>query len=167
MQRIKAVVYENATMIDTNNFLDKAYEHCKSQGHRYTEPRERVLKILVQEKRPLGAYDILQRLSSEMDNPKPPTVYRAIQFWHQEGFIHCIDSMKSYIACSHGHHVDQIQFLICNKCGFVKELECAINLNPLSTAAKESGFSMTNCTIEIKGLCLSCKRKNTDILNFV
>lgn len=143
-------------MIDKNTILDKAYEHCKNQGYRYTEPRARVLKILVEEKRPLGAYEILQRLSSEIENPKPPTVYRAIQFWHQEGFIHCIDSLKSYVACSHGHHVDQIQFLICTECDFVKELECTINLGYISNVLKMCDFSIMNCTIEIKGLCGNC-----------
>ncbi len=143
-------------MIDKHHLLNKAYEHCKNQGYRYTEPRERVLKILLTEKKPLGAYDILQRLSREIENPKPPTVYRAIQFWHQEGFIHCIDSLKSYVACSHGHHVDQIQFLICSKCDFVKELECLVDVSSISTAAHMIDFSIQNCTLEFKGLCTNC-----------
>lgn len=136
--------------------LEKAYQHCVDHGYRFTEPRERILKILLEAKKPLGAYDILQRLSHEIENPKPPTVYRAIQFWEQEGFIHCIDSLKSYVICSEDHHVGQTQFLICNECGFVKELETAINLAPATKAAKAIQFSITNCTVELKGLCGKC-----------
>lgn len=138
------------------SLLDKAYNHCISKGYRYTEPRERVLKILVNENRPLGAYEILEKLSREVKNPKPQTVYRAIQFWHEEGFIHCIDSLKSYVVCLHGHHVGQTQFLICSYCDFVKELDKATDAAAAYAAANQVGFSITNITIEIKGRCKNC-----------
>ena len=140
-----------------HNLLDRAYTHCMNNGYRFTEPRERILRILVEEKKPLGAYEILQKLSLEVTNPKPPTVYRAIQFWHQEGFIHCIDSLKSYVACLHGHHVGQAQFLICNQCDFVKELECIVDFTLVTDSAKTIEFSVSNCTVEVKGLCAKCK----------
>ncbi len=141
------------------NLLEKAYEHCINNGYRFTEPRERVLKILVEETKPLSAYDILRKLSNEMVNPKPPTVYRAIQFWHQEGFIHCIDSLKSYVACLHGHHIGQAQFLICKQCDFVKELEEALDLSSVIESTNAIQFSIINCTVEIKGLCIQCGTK--------
>ena len=140
----------------TQTLLDKAYKHCIRHGFRFTNPRERVLKILADEAKPLGAYDILQKLSNEIDRPNPPTVYRAIQFWHQEGFIHCIDSLKSYVACSNGHHIGQTHFLICNQCDFVKELDSIIDFTPVTNSAKSIQFSIINCTVEIKGLCANC-----------
>lgn len=146
----------------THSLLDKAYRHCINHGYRFTEPRERVLKILVDENKPLGAYDILQRLSAEVENPKAPTVYRAIQFWHQEGFVHCIDSLKSYVACLHGHHVGQAQFLICSQCDFVKELEGMIDLTEVTESAKTIQFAVSNCTLEVKGLCAECAHLKCD-----
>lgn len=143
-----------------HNLLDRAYKHCINHGYRFTGPRELVLKILAEEKKPLGAYDILQRLSMEIDNPKPPTVYRAIQFWNQEGFIHCIDSLKSYVACLHGHHAGQAQFLICNQCDFVKELECVVDFTSVTESANAIQFAIINCTVEIKGICAACKLTN-------
>ncbi|WP_131778650.1 Fur family transcriptional regulator [Legionella bozemanae] len=143
------------------NLLDKAYKHCIKHGYRFTEPRERVLKILVEERTPLGAYEILQKLSEQTENPKPPTVYRAIQFWHQEGFIHCIDSLKSYVACLHGDHMGQAQFLICSHCGFVKELESVVDFSAVTEFANSIQFSIINCTVEIKGLCARCKLAHT------
>ena len=139
-----------------HNLLDKAYEHCINNGHRFTGPRERVLKILLDEKKPLGAYDILQKLSQQIESPKPPTVYRAIQFWHQEGFIHCIDSLKSYVACSGTHHIGQAHFLICNQCDFVRELDSVVDFTPVTESAKSIEFSITKCTVEVKGLCANC-----------
>ena len=140
----------------TQILLDKAYKYCINHGYRFTNPRELVLKILADERKPLGAYDILQRLSNEINKPNPPTVYRAIQFWHQEGFIHCIDSLKSYVACSNGHHIGQTQFLICTQCDFAKELEGAIDFTPVTKSANAIQFSIKNYTVEIKGLCANC-----------
>lgn len=140
----------------TENLLEKAYKHCIAHGYRFTNPRELVLKILADETKPLGAYDILQRLSNKIDNPNPPTVYRAIQFWHQEGFIHCIDSLKSYVVCTNTHHIGHAQFLICNQCDFVKELDSIIDFTPVKKSAESIRFSIINCKVEIKGLCANC-----------
>ena len=144
-------------LVMAQQLLDNAYQYCVYHGYRFTEPRERVLKILLASQKPLGAYEILQRLSLEMNNPKPPTVYRAIAFWNQEGFIHCIDSLKAYFACLHGHHVGQSQFLICVRCDFVLELSCELNLKNVKTLASGMNFAINNCTIEIKGLCRQCQ----------
>lgn len=138
------------------NKLNQAFEYCQNHGHRFTEPRKHVLNILLHAEKPLGAYDILQRLAETIDKPKPPTVYRAIQFWHQEGFIHCIDSLKSYVACQGGHHIGQTQFLICNQCDFVKELDCEMNLNEATKAAQQVQFAIQDVTIEVKGTCHEC-----------
>lgn len=143
----------------TTPALRKARAHCLHHGFRYTEPRARVLNILINERKPLGAYDILQRLAKEMINPKPPTVYRAIQFWHQEGFIHCIDSLKSYVACMHGHHLGQAQFLICYQCSLVAELDCNLDYSSAKTIASSMQFSITSCTTEYKGLCHHCSKQ--------
>lgn len=140
--------------------LNKAYEHCVKNGHRFTEPRERVLKILIEEAKPLSAYDILRKLSDQIENPKPPTVYRAIQFWHQEGFVHCIDSLKAYVVCLHSHHIGQAQFLVCNQCDFVQELECDLDFSSVMLATNEFQFSIVSCTVEIKGLCFQCSAKS-------
>lgn len=140
----------------TQSILKKAHKHCVNHGLRFTNPRELVLKILVNEGKPLGAYEILQKLSNQIDKPHPPTVYRAIQFWHQEGFIHCIDSLKSYVVCTNEHHIGHTQFLVCTACNYAKELDCAINFSPIPKIAKNNKFSIRNYTLEIKGLCNNC-----------
>lgn len=139
-----------------NAVMEKASQYCKRNGFRFTPPRELVLKILVAEGKPLGAYEILQKLSHQLNQPKPPTVYRAIQFWHKEGFIHCIDSLKSYIACSHQHHIGQVQFLVCTQCNFAQEIDCAIDMSSVPSVAKQHSFCIQNYTVEIKGLCAQC-----------
>lgn len=140
----------------TPAILERACRHCTDTGHRFTKPRELVLKILAEEGKPLGAYEILQRLSNTIHKPNPPTVYRAIQFWHQQGFVHCIDSLKSYVICAHEHHVGQTQFLICTECNFTKEIDCDIDVSSVEKSAQKNKFEIRSYTFEIKGLCANC-----------
>ena len=83
--------------------LKQVESYCEEHKHRLTQPRVEVLKIISSSKKPLGAYEILDRLDGVMKNPKPPTVYRAIEFWQQIGFIHRIESLNAYDACEAGH----------------------------------------------------------------
>lgn len=141
------------------NLIEKAQDYCLKNGHKLTKPRARVLEILLEEGKPLGAYQILEKLSLIMNNPKPPTVYRAIQFWQKEGFIHSLDSLNSYVACCHEHHVGQTKFLLCKECDFAKELNAAIDFSPITKLADLIKFSVKNYTVEIKGLCADCHHK--------
>ncbi len=136
--------------------LDSAYQYCKENGHRFTEPRKWVLYILMTSNKPLTAYEVLEELSSCLDGPKPPTVYRAIHFWEAEGFIHSIDSLKAYIACSHGHHHGDFQFVHCIKCDAIQEIhrcEAQANIHPLNIP---SSFKVNSTITEIKGVCEFC-----------
>jgi Fur family zinc uptake transcriptional regulator len=134
-----------------------AYNYCKEHGYRYTEPREQVLQILLSEQKPLSAYEILAKLSKTMKSPKPPTVYRAIQFWQEQGFIHCIESLKSYIACLCRYHSHGgAHFLICDICGDIKEIEIENGFSLLQKETQKHGFNLKNWTTEIRGECSKC-----------
>lgn len=136
--------------------IEKAEAHCEQNGLRLTDPRRQVLRILMEAQKPLGAYDILKQLAQHAKTPKPPTVYRAIQFWCEEGFIHCIDSLKAYVACPHGHHIGEAQFFICKDCGDVSEDTGVIDRQALEVSAKKRDFIIKTCTTEIKGICAGC-----------
>lgn len=140
----------------TTHLLSKAETYCLIKGHRFTEPRAQVLQILLRHQKPMTAYEVLDKLAVMMKDPKPPTVYRAIKFWHEQGFIHCIDSLNAYIACQHEHHIGQAQFLICNNCDYIKELHQSTHLENLMQAADENQFTAKQITIEIKGNCSDC-----------
>ena len=140
--------------------LQDAENYCASHGHRFTEPRSRVLAILGQTKAPLSAYDIIDRMP---DGTKPPTVYRALEFWEQEGFVHKIDSMNAYAIChaegghEAGHCNHGPQFLICESCKSVTEIHACHLPSALEKQAIQAGFTPQAWSVEIRGLCTNCK----------
>ncbi len=87
-----------------NKILQKAQKYCEENNHRFTEPRKRVLEIISSSEKPIKAYEILKKLSEVFDTkPKPPTIYRAIDFWHSHNFIHRVESQNAYFSCVEDH----------------------------------------------------------------
>lgn len=138
------------------DILGKAEEFCEANKHRFTEPRRAVLEIIASSVRPLGAYEVLEQLSKTIKNPKPPTAYRAIEFWQEHGFIHRIESLNAYIACGSGHRHKGSQFMICDECGNVTETHICELPEPLKESAARNIFIPTRWNLEIHGLCRKC-----------
>ena len=138
--------------------LSEADVLCAQKGLRLTALRRRVLELVWQSHKPLGAYDILAVLS-EQDGRRaaPPTVYRALDFLLEQGFVHKVESTNSYVLC---HLFDQpthtSAMFICDRCGVVKE-ECAEGVEDIMhTLAARMGFALRHNVIEAHGLCSAC-----------
>ena len=136
----------------------KIVEICKKNKWRLTEPRLEVLRIISISKKPIKAYDILKKLGDLIKNPKPPTAYRAIEFWQKHNFIHRIESLNAYATCNQDHvHHDGTQFLICNDCGKVIESNLKINLPKiLQKTTPKNAFKPLRWNLEINGICNQC-----------
>ena len=145
-------------MIDKITPIQKAEQYCADNQLRFTQPRQFVLEILFNNKKPMGAYDILKELGRFIDTPKPPTAYRAIDFWREHGFVHKIESLNTYMACctNHEDHAHDINFLVCNDCNTVDEL----HTHPEKNNHLPKGFIAKRQFTEIHGTCETCSQKN-------
>ena len=130
---------------------------CRQQNARLTALRERVLELIWQSHKPLGAYDILARLGEEGHNAAPPTVYRALDFLQQYGLVHRIASLNAFIGCPHAGEHHRGTFLICRQCGNVLELDAPTVSESIEAAARAEGFRPDDITLEISGLCPRCQ----------
>ena len=140
----------------TKATLVNAAKYCETGKHRLTKPRVEVLKIIACSTKPLGAYEILEKLSKTIKNPKPPTVYRAIEFWQEHGFIHRIESLNAYISCEAGHRHKGSQFMICDDCGNVTEAHLCDLPQPFKDSTTKNTFTPSRWNLEIHGLCGKC-----------
>ena len=138
--------------------LAEAESICTRQGLRLTALRKRVLELVWQSHKPLGAYDILAVLSEEDGRrAAPPTVYRALDFLLEHGLVHRIASLNAFVGCNQPEHAHQGQFLICRQCHAAIELEQAAISQAIVTAAAAVGFSVDSQTVEVVGLCAGCR----------
>ena len=140
-----------------NTLLEKkAIKFCETNKYRLSLPRLEVLKIISASQKPIKAYEILEKLGEKLPNPKPPTAYRAIDFWLKHNFIHRIESLNSYAACSVEHSHNGSHFMICDDCGDVIESHSLEVPELLRQNTKEASFVPKKWNLEITGTCKKC-----------
>ena len=131
---------------------------CAARAERLTPMRRRVLEALLASHAPLGAYELIDRLSVRGARLAPITVYRALDFLRAQGLVHRIESRNAFIACVHNHDSgDPVVLLICEKCGAVGEAASAAVADTIRSASRAAGFSPKTPVIEISGICAHCK----------
>jgi Fur family transcriptional regulator, zinc uptake regulator len=147
--------HDHVACVDTA--LAAADATCAARGLQFTPVRRRVLEILLEAHEAMGAYDILARLDAEGMGSKPPVAYRALAFLVDNGFVHRIERLNAFIACSHPGATHAPAFMICRQCGTVAEAEAAPG-GPLAASAAATGFRVEQTVIEIEGLCPACQK---------
>lgn len=145
--------------IATRTLMERAETLCRARGARLTSQRRRVLEILCEAQRPLGAYEILDAMREGSRSLAPPTVYRALDFLLEQGLIHKLESLHAFVGCDHPGQPHASQFLICHACGEVREIEDAAIARSLGSAASDTGFRPQRPVVEVIGICADCAEK--------
>lgn len=141
---------------------------CQQKGERLTPLRRAILGFILEAQKPSGAYELLDRLKEFSPKAVPPTIYRALDFLLEFGFIHRIECLSAFIACHHAleceknhcHHKvwgkHKAQFLICRSCHKVQEIEQDLMGDVVIRSAQSHDFVAESAIIEIEGLCAQC-----------
>ncbi|MGF1742860.1 zinc uptake transcriptional repressor Zur [Vibrio profundum] len=130
---------------------------CSERGVRLTPQRRRVFELIDARKKASSAYELLEELKISEPHAKPPTVYRALDFLLEQGFIHRVESTNSFISCCFGDadkHFSQL--LICDVCGDVVEIQDESLVSQLEKNAAKHGYTIANHVIESHGVCEPC-----------
>ena len=139
--------------------LAAADTRCAEAGLRFTPVRRKVLELLLQEHRALGAYALLDLLKDAGFGSQPPVAYRALDFLTEHGFVHKIERLNAFIACSHPGKNHSPAFMICRLCEAVAEACSAPAKGMLGDAAKAAGFQIERTVVEAEGICPDCAGK--------
>ena len=139
------------------DLLAQAERLCAQRGVRLTPQRLEVLRLMTLQQGAISAYDLLDLLKISEPQAKPPTVYRALEFLLEQGFVHKVESTNSYVLChlfDNPSHTSAM--FICDRCGVVKE-EAADGVEDIMhTLAARMGFALRHNVIEAHGLCAEC-----------
>ena len=151
----------------TANVIKHAEQHCAQRGTRLTEKRKQVLKGLVQSRKALSAYEIIDYCREEFGQNLPAmSVYRILEFLEGEDLVHRLHLAKKYVACSHiscNHEHKVPQFLICNGCNAVEEITIDQNVfKSLQKSVQKAGFNLAGAHLEFDCYCNKCDCKQGD-----
>ncbi|KNC13000.1 zinc uptake transcriptional repressor [Klebsiella sp. RIT-PI-d] len=142
--------------ITSQELLAQAEKLCVQRNVRLTPQRLEVLRLMSLQQGAISAYDLLDLLRDKEPQAKPPTVYRALEFLLEQGFVHKVESTNSYVLCHLFEHTHTSAMFICDRCGVVKE-EGAEGVEDIMHAlAARMGFALRHNVIEAHGLCAGC-----------
>ncbi|NUU68495.1 zinc uptake transcriptional repressor Zur [Enterobacteriaceae bacterium BIT-l23] len=144
-------------MTTPQDVLARAEKLCQQRNVRLTPQRLEVLRLMTLQDSSISAYDLLDLLKASEPQAKPPTVYRALDFLLEQGFVHKVESTNSYVLC---HHFDEPMhtsaMFICDRCGSVKEESAEGVEEIMHKLAAGNGFALHHNVIEAHGLCAPC-----------
>lgn len=135
-------------------------KRIQDSGLRLTKPRIRILDALASLRRPVGAYELHDAMTSLGEKVNIVSIYRTLSAFQELGIVHYVPSQQGYMVCTSDCKDDlQTEHLVCDQCGDVSELpipECATN--DLREQAGAKGFTPTKIRVEVGGICGNCQR---------
>ena len=82
--------------MSTQERVAAARKTCEAAGERFTALRAHVFELIIEDGGAVKAYDLLDRLSPDVGSPKPPTVYRALDFLSKLGLVHRVEALNAF-----------------------------------------------------------------------
>lgn len=142
---------------------------CHKKGGQVTPLREQVLDIVLQLEGVIKAYTVLAQMQRNSNTVvAPPTAYRALDFWAEQGVLHKIPAVNGYILCRHARHQYDEQcchghthecsfIVVCTECGAVDEQSLNQEWLALRRGVAESGFKLNEEHVVLTGVCAQCQ----------
>ena len=141
------------------HLLERAEAEAARRGLRLTPVRRRVLELLLENHRAMGAYEVLDRLAAEGFGNQPPVAYRALEFLVEAGLAHRVRRLNAFAACMHPGEDHAPVFLICRLCHAVAEADAGPLRTALDGLAEGAGFAVERANFEALGLCPACRAR--------
>ncbi len=147
---------------DIEEIIRKSQEACALAGAKLTSKRKNVLIVLLASATPLSAYEIVERYKAQFQESLPVmSVYRMLDFLIQEKLVHKLETASQYMSCAHiacDHQHETPQFLICDRCGNVKEVGIKKRImDELERSIQSTGFALAHRQLELHGVCKHCQ----------
>jgi len=150
-------------ILNIDNVIQQAEDHCRNNGGRLTKKRRLILEILLENGQPQSAYEIADLYHEKAGDSIPAmSVYRMLDFLMQNGLAHKLTTTNKFLACSHincDHTHQAPQFLICDSCNAVNEIGLDKTLiSALEKSINAIQFQLNSPQLELHGLCEGCQK---------
>ena len=133
-----------------------AHKDLKRAGLKATAPRLLILQLLAgTQAHHLSAEELYKKLLDSNEDVGLATVYRVLTQFEAAGLVrrHNFEGGKSVYELDNGQHHDH---MVCVECNHVAEFVDHEIEQRQKTIAQQAGFTMTDHTLTIYGLCAQC-----------
>lgn len=133
-------------------------KELNKDGFRVTRTRKAVLKVFLEDRKPISAEELMDALERGGVAVNKTTVYRELSFLTERSIIKEVrflhERVKRYEAAGLGHH----HHLICVSCKKVEDVELKGDLDEQEKEIYRSkGFKVLEHALEFMGLCQECR----------
>jgi Fe2+ or Zn2+ uptake regulation protein len=123
-------------------------------GHRLTEPRREVARLVAARPGHFTAADLVEE--AKRRGIGRATVFRALELFATLDLVERVDlpdGEHAYVVCDTSHH----HHAICTTCGRSLDVNDAGLAEVLAGIGRRSGFRVTDHRLEIFGVCAGCQ----------
>lgn len=134
-------------------------QELKKVGLKVTLPRLKILQILEQsQNHHMSAEDVYHSLVAAGEDVGVATVYRVLTQFETAGLVTRLnfEGGHSVFELNQGEHHDH---LVCIQCGKVEEFVDEIIEERQQKIAIQAGFSITDHSLNIFGICNTCQNR--------
>lgn len=132
------------------------HQELKRAGLKATLPRIRILHVLDSNRdRHMSAEDVYRALLEAGEEVGLATVYRVLTQFESAGLVvrHHFEGGQSVFELDQGEHHDH---MVCVRCGRIEEFVDEVIEERQRAIAQRSGFTMTDHSLYIYGVCERC-----------
>ncbi len=132
-------------------------QELRRAGLKVTLPRVKIMQILESaEARHMSAEDVYKALRDADEDVGLATVYRVLTQFESAGLVtrHHFEGGQSVFEMTHEEHHDHV---VCTKCGKVEEFYDEVIEEQQKKAAEKLGFTISDHSLYIYGLCANCQ----------
>lgn len=139
-----------------------AQDFLTQLGIKVTKQRIAIINILERAQSPITAEDIYERLEDK-SLLNYSTIYRTLNRLSEKGALVKTGEPggKMYFQLKVHHHTHDLECLVCHK--HIQIDDCPVDAFSKSVA-KETGFVVTEHSLQIKGLCAQCAEDNLKLV---
>ncbi len=123
-----------------------------------TPLRRAVLETLLNAERPLGAYDIIDKVEgAKGQRLMPPSVYRILAFLCDQKLVARIETTNAYLASVQPIPLQPGMYFLCEQCGSARWIESPKLGDMIDRQAAALGFRIGKRIVEMQGVCEQCQ----------
>ena len=141
-----------------DNKMNKAISRCLERSETLTPNRLLILNILLENEKPISAYDINAVIKGRGKNLNISSVYRVIEFWVKLKVIHKISLLNKYMLCDNTDEKHTHITNICTSClSVIETCNESMGLDLIKSSKKLGVVLSPGINIEIPVICQECQ----------
>ena len=141
-----------------DNKKNKAINRCLERSETLTPNRLLILNILLENEKPISAYDINDIIKARGKNLNISSVYRVIEFWVKLKVIHKISLLNKYMLCDNTDEKHTHITNICTSClSVIETCNESMGLDLIKSSKKLGVVLSPGINIEIPVICQNCQ----------